>query len=321
MRRDPEAIGRTGLAVLDRLKATARNRGEDARLLIVRYMLQRFLHRMSASDGGDTLVIKGGMMMPLLGAGTRPTEDIDGHSHVALDIGQASALLAGICGTDPAEEDGVEFDAAGMRIQEIRDGLMPGFRATVTGSITPVGGKPTRVPIKIDICFGDVITPEPTWAELPSVVKGFAPVRVSVYPWPTVVAEKLHALARHGVFTTRLKDLYDLVLISRSVTIDGADMSSAIANTFGQWGNTPPGDAASVLVPSFAADRSDDWDRYLKKKGANTLDMPGLRDVVAEIRGFAAPALEAAAAGQDLEGSWIPGGGWDGMSGPSAPSR
>ena len=319
--RTPEAIGKAALSAIDRLKATAKATGADAQLLILRYLMQRFLHRVSVGPFSETLVFKGGMMMPLLGAGTRPTEDIDGHSHVALDVEQARALIAAICDTPPTQEDGVVFDGSTIRVDEIRDGVMPGYRATVGASMHPAGGRPALWRIKLDLCFGDVITPEPVLADLPSALKGFDPVRVSVYPWPTVVAEKLHALARHGVSTTRVKDLYDLVLISRAVSMGGRQLSAAVANTFRQWGDTPPGAALDLLCDGFADSKKVLWSRFVARKAANTLDLGEIRDVVAEIAAFASPALEAAARGVELEMDWVPGSGWEAslaVDGPSA---
>ena len=314
--RTDEEIGRAATSVLDRIKSTAKARGEDAQLLIVRYALQRFLHRLSIGPHADLVVIKGGMMMPLLGAGSRPTEDIDGHSNVELDADGVAAVLGAVCATPPDEEDGVVFDASSLRVVEIRDGDMPGFRAFLSAEIRPNGGKPTRLPIKVDLCFGDVITPDPVHAELPSAVRGFAPVRVAVYPWPTVVAEKLHALARHGFATTRVKDLYDIALISRSVDIDGGELASAIASTFSQWGNTSPAIPLRILVPEFADAKRRAWADFLRKKGANAEEMSDIRVVVSEIEAFARPALEAAVDGKDLEGFWLHGEGWRTTIGP-----
>ena len=318
--RTPEAIGRAALAVLDRSKATARNRGVDARLLILGYVLQRFLHRLSVSSRSSEFVLKGGMMMPLLGAGNRPTQDIDTHSHIDLDEAGAREVMREICLTPPVEEDGVVFDPDGMTVDEIRDGLMPGFRVSISATVHPAGGRPSIFSVKVDLCFGDVITPEPVFAELESAIKGFDPIRVSVYPWPTVVAEKLHALARHGESTSRMKDLYDIALISRSVPVGGADLVAAISATFRQWGDTDPLRAAALLTPAFADLVDDQWRRFVARKAPGALDMGDARAVVEEIRGFALPALEAAAAGEGHDGDWVPGVGWA-TSPASAPGR
>lgn len=310
MQRSIDDISRTAASVLERIKSTARNKGEDAQTLILRYVLQRWLHRLSANPVGEGFVVKGGMMMPLLGAGARPTEDIDGHFDRELDEAAAAAFLVSVCATDPLQEDGVLFDPSSVRLDPIRDGIMPGFRGSVTARMHPAGGRPTEMRIKVDLCFGDIITPSPVVAELPPAIKGFDPVRVTVYPWPTVLAEKLHALARHGAGTTRMKDLYDIVLVIRSVEIDGTELSGAIANTFDQWGKTPPAAALEAVAGDFPERKAREWAAFMKRKGANTLDVPSLGAVAEEIREFATPAIEAAAAGLDLDAGWRPGDGW-----------
>ena len=50
-----------------------------------------------------------------------------------------------------------------------------------------------RIPVQIDIGFGDVVTPAPQQVEYPSML-GFPTPVVSTYPRETVVAEKFQAM-------------------------------------------------------------------------------------------------------------------------------
>jgi len=57
--------------------------------------------------------------------------------------------------------------------------------------------------------------PAPTEVEYPTLLEFPAPVLLA-YPWETVIAEKLEALTKLGLLNSRMKDYYDLALLSRS---------------------------------------------------------------------------------------------------------
>ncbi len=73
-----------------------------------------------------------------------------------------------------------------------------------------------RIPIQIDIGFGDIITPGPVEIVYPVLLDSPAP-HLRAYPIATVVAEKFNAIVVLGIANSRLKDFYDLWLISRTL--------------------------------------------------------------------------------------------------------
>ena len=108
------------------------------------------------------------------------------------------------------EPDGIAFNRTSIdasRIKEDADyeGIRVQFHATLARA---------RIPMQLDIGFGDVITPGPTEIEYPSLLDFPAPV-LRAYPKETVVAEKLEALTALGLLNSRMKDFYDLALLSR----------------------------------------------------------------------------------------------------------
>jgi hypothetical protein len=56
--------------------------------------------------------------------------------------------------------------------------------------------------MQIDIGFGDVIVPDPTEVQYPTILEFPAPV-LRAYPKETVVAEKLEALSMLGMLNSR----------------------------------------------------------------------------------------------------------------------
>ncbi len=85
--------------------------------------------------------------------------------------------------------------------------------------------------MQIDLGFGDVVTPKAETAEYP-VLLDFPIPRLLVYPRETVVAEKFEAMTKLGQLNSRMKDFFDLWVLSRQFDFDGATLASAIQRTF-----------------------------------------------------------------------------------------
>src|SRR3954451_21084114 len=85
--------------------------------------------------------------------------------------------------------------------------------------------------MQIDIGFGDVIVPAPTPVEYPTLLDFPAPVLLA-YPKETVVAGKLEALTKLGLLNSRMKDYYDLALLSRLYSFSGKVLVEAVRATF-----------------------------------------------------------------------------------------
>jgi hypothetical protein len=109
------------------------------------------------------------------------------------------------------------FDVDGLEAAPIREDLEYGgvrvrTQATIAGA---------RIPIQVDVGFGDAITPGPIEIDYPALLDAPAP-HLRAYPIETVVAEKFHALATRGITNSRLKDYYDLWLIAETFELDRA---------------------------------------------------------------------------------------------------
>lgn len=87
------------------------------------------------------------------------------------------------------EPDGVEFNRTSIEVSRIKeDAIYEGVRVRFDATLARA-----RIPMQLDIGFGDVITPGPTEIEYPTLLNFPAPV-LRAYPKETVVAEKLEAL-------------------------------------------------------------------------------------------------------------------------------
>lgn len=76
-------------SVRQRLINLSKERGEDPNLVFIRYVIERFLYRLSRSKQSGKFVLKGAMIWVIwAGKPHRPTKDLD-----LLSFGDASAIL------------------------------------------------------------------------------------------------------------------------------------------------------------------------------------------------------------------------------------
>ena len=110
-----------------------------------------------------------------------------------------------------------------------------------------------RIPVRIDVGFGDVITPALVEIAYPTLL-GFPPPLLRAYPVETVIAEKFQMLVALGLANSRMKDFYDLWLLARSFEFNGQGLCDAIQATFRRRRTQVPGEPPVVLTALLAGD-------------------------------------------------------------------
>src|SRR5262249_11285933 len=136
-------------SVIGRLRNLAREKNANLELMLRRYALERLLHRLSLSPHRDRFILKGAMLFSAWsGDPFRPTQDLDLLGFGDASIRSLSTTFRDIC-RQPADDDGLEFDAGGLVVETFRDDLEYGGTRVRTRALL---GK-TRIPIQIDIGF------------------------------------------------------------------------------------------------------------------------------------------------------------------------
>jgi hypothetical protein len=153
------------------------------------------------------------------------------------------------------------------------------------------------VRIIVDVGFGDAIEPGPIELVLP-VLLDFPAPRLRAYPREAVIAEKFQAMVALGRANSRMKDFYDIWLLSRTYKFEGDALARAVAATFARRKTPIPVDPPYALTLAFADDRAkqQQWMSFAEAIGA---ELPTLAEIVEDLAGFlmphAAGALEKAA--------------------------
>jgi Nucleotidyl transferase AbiEii toxin, Type IV TA system len=214
-------------SVRQKVLELARARKDDFGLILVKYGLERILYRLSRSPYRDVFVLKGALLSELWTQDSyRPTRDAgflargDNAPERFVHIFREIAAME-------VEPDGLTFEARTVKAQRItEDADYEGVRITFTAYLDRA-----RIPMQIDIGFGDTVTPAPVESDYPTLLSSPSP-RLLVYPKETVVAEKFEAVVKLGIANTRMKDFYDLEVLSRTLGFDGKTLSEAIRETF-----------------------------------------------------------------------------------------
>ncbi len=292
-------------SVRDRLLARSRETGEDFQFLLWRYVVERFLFRLSHSPYRDRFVLKGAMLFALWNqAFHRQTQDIDFAAYGDSETDDLEKALQQVCRTG-VDDDGVVFHTDQIISSPIRGTMDKGgtrhrFPATVGRA---------RLTVQVDIGVGDEIQPPPEDAEVPTLLDA-AKCRVRAYPKEAVVSEKFHATVAHGEQTSRYKDFFDLYELARRFRFDGARIVQALVATF-ENRRSPTDEVPLSLTSGFYTDtgRGDRWRAYLAKRGhlPAPMDFGAVGELVML---FLTPPWRAVSRGDRFVAAWPAGGPW-----------
>lgn len=263
-------------SVRARLLNLARETQRPLDQLLTRYALERLLYRLSRSEYRDRYALKGALLVTTwFDSPHRPTRDLDflGFGDPSTDVlltrfREVAAITV---------DDGLAYDTASLTAEPIReDQLYGGIRLRTTATLAGA-----RIPIVIDVGFGDATEPGLQEIDLP-VLLGMPAPHLLAYPPETVIAEKFEAMVKLGLANSRLKDYYDVWALLTTRELDQERLASAIAATFKRRGTDVPTETPDGLTPVFAASgaRQTQWQAFTRnvEREAPTLDI-----VVAEL--------------------------------------
>jgi len=214
-----------GRAYLD-LQNHARRERRGTQEVLTLYVIERWFARLSRSAYAGDFVLKGGMLLAAFGQ-RRPTADADALArNMGHDEAAVAARVAEVGGL-PDPDDGVEFLTDTVASRTIREEAhYSGVRVTMDARIATA-----MVKLRLDINFGDPITPPPQVVELPALRTGVAPVRVLGYPIETVLAEKIATAIELGPANTRVRDYADVQTLTGSSDVGYASARDALMTT------------------------------------------------------------------------------------------
>lgn len=254
----------SAISVKDRLKNLAKADGGTMQDKLVTYGLERAIYRLSVSEYRERFTLKGGIFLYALFDGNfaRATTDIDLLAQrIPNDTEEMKKIFYHIFSIEC--DDALRFDLDSLEIMNITE-----FKEYhgVNVSITTYLDR-TKIPVSIDIGFGDIVFPERMKMDFPVLLDMKAP-KVYAYSIYSVIAEKFEAFVSLGLANGRYKDFYDIYVLSVNYDLDGEQLKKAIIETFTHRGT----DFNDIVAfnSEFTQDtvRQNRWNSFVKKKKA-----------------------------------------------------
>lgn len=299
-----QPVKNVSASIKNRILSMARQSGKPFQSLLTHYGLERFLFRMSQSPLKEKFVLKGGML--LMGMGlpmARTTRDIDFLGLGSKDTQAVGASIREI--GSMAFDDGLVYEFDHMSIEAMaKDTEYPGIRLRFDAWL----GK-AKIPMQIDVGFGDIVIPEVREMTFPSLLDMEPPV-VKAYGIETIIAEKFEASLDLVELNSRMKDFYDIWMLSRTYPLQGATLQEAVIATC-RCRSTPLISQAPVFSREFAerSDKQAQWKTFRKKNQLSNIP-EDFSTVMKDFREFLRPVAAAGENRKRFDKNWLPGGPW-----------
>ena len=270
------------------------------------YGMERFLYRFSRSEYVDKFILKGALMFTVWQVlQRRTTLDIDFSSTYDNQIATIEKVIRDVSKVSVAP-DGLVFDSQTIKGQKIKeDADYGGVRIKFRGFL-----ERARIPMQIDVGFGDVIYPKPKTINYP-VILDFPKPHLKGYPAESVISEKFEAMVKLGLLNSRMKDFYDIWLMMRQFDFNGSKLAEALKRTFEHRKTSFPQDRSLFADEIYdeKSDRQTLWKAFLKK-GDIKHAPEKLQATAREIEEFLIKPLDAINKVQGFNSEWKAPGPW-----------
>jgi predicted nucleotidyltransferase component of viral defense system len=236
--------------------------GVNANSLLQNYMLERLLERISLSKYSRKFILKGGMLVSaMVGLDSRTTMDMDALIK-GIDMSKETIITVFDEILSTPIQDDVEFKFIG--IDDIRDDdEYGGYRVSLNSTFDTI-----KVPLKIDISTGDIITPKEILYQFDLMFVKRS-IEVLAYNLETVIAEKFETILSRGILNTRARDFYDVYILIKlqDKNIQKEYFRKALAATAEKRGTIDKIQTASVIINEIKSDGAVNsiWKAYTRK--------------------------------------------------------
>ncbi len=271
--------------------------------LVQYYAMERFLYRLSRSSHAQSFILKGALMLRAWRSPeVRPTMDIDMLGKTSNEEHRIVKQISDVMSVN-VEQDGLTFEPFTIKTERItEDADYEGIRVRFIGFLDTV-----RINMRIDIGFGDVVYPESKEVELPVMLKYPAP-KLLCYSMESAIAEKFEAMIKLGAINSRMKDFYDIWLLSQQFSFNGDELLHAIKATFERRGTSLPSEI-TAFSESFAIERQAIWMSFHRKISQDTLP-ESFFDIVTKVKFFLLPVVKSMEGKIEFPMKWDASGPW-----------
>src|SRR3984885_132815 len=266
-------------SIYNRLKNVARQRKRPVQEILKYYAMERFLYRLSVSSHQSNFYLKGGLMLMVWDPMShRETVDIDLIAKTSNSIANLQKIINEICAIEVLP-DGVMFASQSLKLSEAQlEAEYHGISAAFSAQLFTA-----KLPMRIDFGFSDTILPHPAKVKYPTLLDLPAP-ELKGYTPQTSIAEKFESIIRLGFANTRMKDFYDIWLLTQQFDFDRKELQEIILQVLKNRG-TALESAPIAFLESFYDNqiKKDKWNAFLKDISHEAIS---LKKVMTDLRNF-----------------------------------
>ncbi len=290
-------------SIRQRLKNISKDENRPFSELLQFYAMERFLYRLSQSKHAERFILKGALMLrawrsPEL----RPTMDIDMLGKTSNEINSIIEQIKDIILVN-AEPDGLLFDIESIKAERIKeDADYEGVRVRFIGTLDNA-----RVNMQIDVGFDDIVYPEPVMTDFPTILKSPVP-KLFCYSRESVIAEKFEAMLKLGELNSRMKDFYDIWLLSKQFDFDGKVLSVAMRLTLEHRGTEIP-DIITAFTKGFIEIKQIQWKAFQKRLAQEHIPND-FANIVMGVEAFLGEVIASLKLDSDFTPNWNASGTW-----------
>ena len=271
--------------------------------LVQYYAMERFLYRLSLSKYSNRFILKGALMLRIWKASQiRPTIDIDMLGRTNNEVSDLISNINDILSVD-IDPDGLSFFPDKITAERIADDAeYHGIRIRFPAKLDTI-----TLNMQLDVGFGDIVHPGPEESVLPSILE-FAAPRLLCYSRESSIAEKFEAMLKLREMNSRMKDFYDIWLLSCQFGFDGKTLSEAIRLTLEQRGTEIPEEIVA-FSREFIKAKQIQWNAFRKKLEQHQVPAE-FQDIVSKLEEFIGPIVSALISKEPPPETWSAQGPW-----------
>ena len=294
-------------SVKARLQNKARESEKTYNDLLRLYAMERFLYRLSKSEHSEKFVLKGALLFMVWEPDyeRRTTMDIDLLGFTENSLDNLETIAKEVCEVS-VEEDGIKFDSENIQVGRIKeDADYEGVRILTKALL-----ERSRIPIQIDVGFGDALVPGAIPATVPTLLDFPAP-KLRCYHQLTAIAEKFEAMIKLGELNSRMKDFYDIWNIIQHEEIDGEELQKACVATFDHR-ETPFDLGTRFFSETFpkALGKENQWAAFVRKQALEHTAPASFGATTNILQHFFRPMVEAQLSNEPFTAKWSISGQW-----------
>lgn len=273
-----------GERIAEKVKAKAKARGLDPAQQLQKFVQERLCVRLWAHEESRTLTLKGAAAIILLPSSSTSTAQ----PPTSMSTPTSASATRKYWRCSKRRSRSRMRTASPSRSTRPACSNTSMVKLAVLVHFTGTIGK-SAISSYADVGIGGLQPVEVRELPVVTMVPGQTSATIRAQPWEYAIAEKLHAVVKHGANNTRMIDYRDLLILSRK-GFDDEKVREAIAFTFAALDVELPETTPVGLTPAFAAAKQADWERYLHRN--RVIGMPqDFGVVVEEVRKYLDPKM------------------------------